>query len=62
MSVVDFLFTMQKNSESLGELLRLIRRPSPPREVLAWLEHRIDVDAAWVGRGLAVQAATAPRT
>ncbi|MFE1943037.1 helix-turn-helix domain-containing protein [Streptomyces massasporeus] len=50
---------MQKNSESLGELLRLIRRPSPPREILAWLEHRIDVDAAWVGRGLAVQAATA---
>ncbi|KUO16726.1 helix-turn-helix domain-containing protein [Streptomyces dysideae] len=49
---------MQKNSESLGELLRLMRRSELPREVLAWLERRIGADAAWVGRGAVVQAAT----
>ncbi|MGW7169766.1 helix-turn-helix domain-containing protein [Streptomyces sp. NPDC054884] len=46
------------HGNELDELLRLVRRQRPAEEVLQWLGRRIGAEAAWVGYGGAVDAAT----
>ncbi|MFS8199510.1 helix-turn-helix domain-containing protein [Streptomyces sp. CWNU-52B] len=47
------------HGEGLDELLRFVRRQGSPAEVLEMLRRRIGADVAWIGRGGAVEAATA---
>ncbi|WP_221356273.1 helix-turn-helix domain-containing protein [Streptomyces beigongshangae] len=47
------------HGEGVGELLRLVRRRGGPAEVLELLGRRTGAQAAWIGRGGLVEAATA---